>query len=103
MIRATFYIRNNQPEGFVIDGHSGYAESGHDIICAAVSSAVYMAVNTITEILGADITADVDDGYMKIMLCSSSATATDILKGLQLHLTELAKDNPDFIEITTEV
>lgn len=103
MIRATFYIRNNQPEGFVIDGHSGYADAGHDIICAAVSSAAYMAVNTITEIIGTDIEADVDDGYMKIMLGSPSAAATDMLKGLQLHLTELSKDNPDFIEITTEV
>lgn len=103
MIRATFYIRNNQPCGFVIDGHSGYAECGQDIICAAVSSAAYMAVNTITEILGTDIEADVNDGYMKIMLCSTSEAATDILKGLLLHLSELAKDNPDFIEITTEV
>ncbi|MBQ8210659.1 MAG: ribosomal-processing cysteine protease Prp [Clostridia bacterium] len=103
MIRATFYIRNNEPCGFVIDGHSGYAECGQDIICAAVSSAAYMAVNTVTEILGIDIDADVNDGYMKIMLSSTSKAATDMLKGLQLHLTELAKDNPDFIEITTEV
>lgn len=103
MIRATFYIRNNQPCGFVIDGHSGYAECGQDIICAAVSSAAYMTVNTITEIIGIDIDADIEDGYMKIMLGSTSKAATDILKGLQLHLSELAKDNPDFIEITTEV
>ncbi len=103
MIRATFYIRNNQPCGFVIDGHSGYAECGQDIICAAVSSAAYMTVNTITEIIGIDIDADVEDGYMKIMLGSTSKAATDILKGLQLHLSELSKDNPDFIEITTEV
>ncbi len=103
MIRATFYIRNNQPQGFVIDGHSGYAECGQDIVCAAVSSAAYMAVNTITEILGEDVNADVNDGYMKIMLCSTSKAATDIIRGLQLHLSELSKDNPDFIEITTEV
>ena len=103
MTRATFYIRNNQPCGFVIDGHSGYADAGQDIICAAISSAAYLTVNTITEIIGESIEADVKDGYMKIMLGSTSKAATDILKGLQLHLTELAKDNPDFIEITTEV
>lgn len=103
MIRASFYIRDEQPYGFIINGHSGYAECGQDIICAAVSSAAYMAVNTVTEILGIDVEADVEDGYMKIMLGSSSKAASDIFKGLQLHLTELADENPDFIRITTEV
>ena len=100
MIRAKFNI----PKGsFTIDGHSGSAESGQDIVCAAVSSAAYMAVNTITEILGEDVEADVSDGYMKIRLCSGNQAATDILRGLELHISELSKDYPDFIKIITEV
>ena len=100
MIRAKFNIRKGS---FTIKGHSGSAESGQDIICAAVSSAAYMAVNTITEILGQDVDANVSDGYMKITLRGSNQTATDILKGLQLHIGELSKDYPDFIKIITEV
>ena len=100
MIRAKFNIRKGS---FTIEGHSGSAEAGQDIICAAVSSAAYMAVNTITEILGQDVDAGVSAGYMKITLCGESQAATDILRGLQLHIEELSKDYPDFIKIITEV
>ena len=100
MIRAKFNIRKGS---FTIDGHSGSAEAGQDIICAAVSSAAYMAVNTITEILGQDVDAGVSDGYMKITLCGDSKAAKDILRGLELHVKELSKDYPDFIKIITEV
>ncbi|MBR5498489.1 MAG: ribosomal-processing cysteine protease Prp [Clostridia bacterium] len=100
MISAVFNI----PEGkFTIQGHSGSAESGQDIICAAVSSAAYMAVNTITEILGQKVSADVRDGYMKISLSGNNEAASDILRGLELHISELADEYPDFIRITTEV
>ena len=100
MISAVFNI----PQGkFTIQGHSGSAESGQDIICAAVSSAAYMAVNTITEILGQDVSADVRDGYMKISLSGNNDAASDILRGLELHISGLADEYPDFIRITTEV
>ena len=100
MIRAEFNIRKGS---FTIKGHSGSAESGQDIICAAVSSAAYMAVNTITEILGQNVDANVSDGYMKIKLSGNNQAATDILRGLHLHIEELSKDYPDFIKIITEV
>ena len=103
MISAVFSIRNGKPCGFTIEGHSGSAERGRDIVCAAVSSAAYMAVNTVTEILGCEVQAEVRDGYMKISLRGDADAAKDIFSGLMLHLTELSKDYPDFIRITTEV
>lgn len=103
MISAKFVIRDGKPCGFTVKGHSGSAECGQDIICAAVSSACFMAANTVTEILGCSIGSDVRDGYMKITLCGENEAAKDIFAGLKLHLTELAEEYPDFIRITTEV
>ncbi|MCD7827658.1 MAG: ribosomal-processing cysteine protease Prp [Clostridiales bacterium] len=103
MIDAVFYIRNQKTNGFKISGHSDFSEEGPDIVCAAVSSACYMAVNTVTEILGCGIEEDVDDGYMKITLKDANKNAQDIFDGLKLHLSELSKDYPDFIKISTEV
>lgn len=78
--------------GFEIKGHSGYSEEGSDIVCASVSSAAYMTANTITEIVGLDADISVDDGYMMMKLTSHDALKVqDILKGFELHITELSK------------
>ena len=53
MIRATFYknVENGSLVGFNIKGHSGYAESGSDIVCASVSSMTMLFLNMIEVVL----------------------------------------------------
>lgn len=100
MISASFSIREDCCS-FTIKGHSGYAEEGSDIICASVSSAAYLTANTLSEVFGKEITAKVKDGYMAFSVAADE-TACGIVKGLKLHLEQLAEDYPDFIKITTE-
>ena len=59
MVTVTFYRSGDLLQGFKISGHSGYAQEGSDIVCAAVSSASLMVANTITDIqqLNADVAA----------------------------------------------
>ena len=102
MIRAAFRYTAADAAGFTVKGHSGFAENGADIVCAAVSSAAYMAANTVTEILGVAAEAKVKDGYLDFRFSGSKAAA-DIVRGLELHLTELRDQYPGFIQITTEV
>ena len=101
MIKAEFSIRGADAS-FTVSGHSGSAESGRDIVCAAVSSAAFMAANTITEILGVDASAESDDGYMNVSFVNSEAAA-DIVRGLRLHLEQLSRQYPQFVKVTTEV
>ena len=103
MVRVSFKSRNGALCGFTLSGHAGAGTSGNDIVCAAVSSAAFMAVNTITEILGCDIEAETDDGFMDITLVGGSPAASDIVSGFKLHIEQLAEQYPDFIKITTEV
>ncbi|MEE0868633.1 MAG: ribosomal-processing cysteine protease Prp, partial [Ruminococcus sp.] len=42
MIKVTFEAGNGVIKNVCISGHSGYAEEGSDIVCAAVSSAAIM-------------------------------------------------------------
>ena len=60
MTRAVFYRRNGRLIGFDIKGHSGYAESGSDIVCAAVSTLTEMVECTVNDRAkaGANVTAD---------------------------------------------
>ncbi len=76
-----------------------FAESGSDVVCAAVSSAAYMAVNTVTEIIGADADASAGDGMMRVILNQTDGQTETVLRGLELHLTELSKQYPENIKI----
>lgn len=90
MLKAEFFVLDSGDIiGFDISGHSGYAESGKDIVCAAVSSAAYMTINTITDVLGitADVNVNEDIGHMQAIINKKDAFAcSDILKGFKMHL-----------------
>ena len=103
MIKAKFFHSNGVPTGFDLSGHAGYGISGEDIVCASVSSAAYMVAHTITEIMGAeaDITVD-ENGAMSLKVSADDANRTkDILLGFRLHISELSKQYPKNVTITT--
>ncbi len=97
MVKATFYKRGNILKGFEISGHSGYGEEGNDIVCASVSSAAYMAVNTVTDVIGEYGEAQVDDGYLRFICDSEKSEVQAVLKGLFLHVNALAEDYSEYI------
>ena len=99
MIRVKFLVGNRQLAGFEIKGHADFADIGEDIVCASVSSAAFMAANTVTEIIGADADAAVNDGAMTLLVKETCERTETVLKGLELHLTELSKQYPDNIKI----
>ena len=53
MTRCEFFMENDRITGFSVSGHSGYAEAGSDIVCAAISAVVTMAEATINDVCGA--------------------------------------------------
>ena len=99
MINIEFYSGINGLCGFEASGHALGGDAGENVICAFVSSACLMAANTVTDIIGLDADAQLDDGYLKLMILENSASAQDILNGLKLHLTELEKDYPNNIKV----
>lgn len=100
MIKVIFFTSDKEITGFEVSGHSGSAHAGSDIICSAVSSATYMAANTVTEIVKCQVDADVSDGYMLVQVKSRISDAQQILEGLKLHLEALAADYPNNIKVT---
>ena len=105
MIRAEFFSQAGRLTGFTVSGHAGYADAGEDIVCAAVSSAVQLTANGITEVLGmkARVTAKGDTVSLK-MDSLPSEDVEAFLKALRLHLEVLAEDYPKNVKLTcTEV
>ena len=100
MIRVKLFRDGDLLTGFETKGHAGTADSGSDVICAFVSSACYMAANTVTDIIGLQAEAADADGYMRLRIAGRPDKAQDILNGLRLHLTELEKQYPERIKVT---
>ncbi|MCC8135618.1 MAG: ribosomal-processing cysteine protease Prp [Ruminococcus sp.] len=103
MIRAEFYESKGILTGFRMSGHSGYAESGSDIVCAAVSSAVQLTANTM-EAFGCKIKVAVDDSAVKCVAEEADENAVRLVDSLLLHIKAISEDYPKTIKIiTTEV
>ncbi len=105
MIRAVILNRGSNLCGFDVQGHAGQAEQGRDIVCAAVSSAVYLAANTLTEVCGCRATVVEQAGQLRVLVSEGEENkATTILRGLQLHLKGLCAQYPQYIQLQqTEV
>lgn len=53
--------RNGEYKGFTCKGHSGFAEKGHDIVCASVSVLIINAVNSMEELAEEDMEVSADE------------------------------------------
>ena len=52
MTRVEFFDQDGRITGFSCSGHSGYAEEGSDIVCAAISALTQGAVIGLKEVIG---------------------------------------------------
>lgn len=102
MILAHFYKSDGRYTGFSVSGHAGYADSGADIVCASVSSAVQLTANAVTEVLCLPATVEAADGTVRLMLTGQAdiLTAQPFLEALRLHLRLLAEDFEQTIELS---
>ena len=104
MTRCEFFTEDDRITGFSVSGHSGYAEAGSDIVCAAISAVVTMAEATINDVCGAKAKVRVKDEQARITLtlptsCDEEETVQAVLSGMMLTLISLKEDYPDYIEV----
>ena len=90
--------------GFTVYGHSGYAEAGSDIVCAAISAVVTMAETTINDVCGekAKVRVKEEDARITLTLptsCDEEDSIQSVLSGMMLTLISLREDYPDYIEV----
>ena len=104
MTRCEFFRENERITGFSVSGHSGYAEAGADIVCAAISAIVTMAEATINEVCGAKAKVRVKEADARITLtlpasCDEEESVQAGLAGMLLTLCNLRDQYPDYIEV----
>ena len=104
MTRCEFFTEDDRITGFSVSGHSGYAEAGSDIVCAAVSAVVSMAEATINDVCGAKAKVRVKEEDARITLtlpasCDEEDAVQAVLAGMMITLCSLRDDYPDYIEV----
>lgn len=104
MTRVEIFNQNGRINGFSVSGHSGYAEEGSDIVCAAVSTAVTFAECTINDVLGNHANTRVNEDEPRVTLtipatCDDEDAVQAVLTGFMLTVMSLRDDYPDFIEV----
>ena len=104
MTSVTFHRADSRIDGFTVDGHSGYAEAGSDIVCAAITAVVTMAEATINDVCGAKAKVRVKEADARITLtlpasCDEEESVQAVLAGMMLTLCSLRDDYPDYIEV----
>ena len=104
MTRCEFFTEDERITGFSVSGHSGYAESGADIVCAAVSAVVTMAEATINDVCGAKAKVRVKSDSARITLtlpasCDEEESVQAVLAGMMLTLCSMRDDYPENIEV----
>ena len=104
MTRCEFFTENDRITGFSVSGHSGYEESGKDIVCAYVSAVVTMAEATINDVCGAKAKVREGENEARITLtlpvsCDEEEAVQAVLAGMMLTLCGMRDDYPDYIEV----
>ena len=106
MTTVTFHSEGSRLESFEVKGHSGYAQEGEDIVCAAITSAVRLTECAINDVLGLEAAVKVREKDASISLKlpaklgqTNESTCQALLTALMVHFVQLAEEYPDHISV----
>ena len=88
-----------EKDEITIKGHSGYSESGSDIVCASVSSICITTVNALLSIDEDCVKYTEEDGYLNIKINKHSEVIDKLINNMINLLKELQSQYKKYIEI----
>ncbi len=104
MTRASFTLDGSRVTAFSMEGHSGLAEAGEDILCAALTSAVRLTECAINDVLGLSVPVKVSekDASVSFKLPRSlegeaGSVCQTLLTALMVYLVQLQEEYPQHI------
>jgi uncharacterized protein YsxB (DUF464 family) len=106
MTSIVFRMEDERITGFDCQGHSGYAEAGADIVCAAVTSAIRLVESTVNDVLGLAASVKISEANALIafrlpggLSAEAETTCQTLLTGLMVYFTQLHDEYPDYLEV----
>ena len=111
MTTIVFYKTDGFYYGFEEQGHTGYAESGEDILCSALSSMTMLIINSIEVSYASSVEYTIDEKTTDIKLIAKSAlpkyekdekkqfAVSGLIQAYFLQLMELLEDYYDYLDV----
>ena len=111
MTTVCFYKTNGIYYGFEEKGHTGFAESGEDVLCAALSAMTMLLINTIECSYDSIVDYTIDEKTTDIKLIAKSAlpkyekdekkqyAVSGLIQAYFFQLMDLVEDYYEFLDV----
>ena len=111
MTKIIFYRKDGVFYGFEEHGHTGYGESGDDVLCAALSSMTMLILNTIEIAYASEVEYTIEEETADITvkaLCALPGSGADenkryavagLFMGYYYQLNDLAEEYYDYLDV----
>ena len=111
MTTVRFYKTNGIYYGFEEKGHTGFAESGEDVLCAALSAMTMLLINTIECSYDSIVDYTIDEKTTDIKLIAKSAlpkfekdekkqyAVSGLIQAYFFQLMDLVEEYYDYLDV----
>ena len=111
MTKITFYKSGGFYYGFEEQGHTGYGESGEDILCSALSSMTMLIINAIEVSYASNVEYTIDEKTTDIRVICKSAlpkyesdekkqyAVSGLIQAYFFQLMDLVEDYYEFLDV----
>ena len=111
MTTVTFYKANGFYYGFEEKGHTGYAESGEDVVCAALSAMTMLIINAVEVSYASRIDYTIDEKTTDVRVIAKSAlpkyeadekkqfAISGLMQAYFFQLMDLVEDYYEFLDV----
>ena len=111
MTTITFYKTGGYYYGFEEKGHTGYGESGDDVLCAALSSMTMLLINAIEISYASNVDYTIDEKTTDIRVIAKSAipkyeedekkqyAISGLIQAYFFQLMDLVEDYYEFLDV----
>ena len=111
MTTVVFYKTNGLYYGFEEQGHTGYAESGDDILCSALSAMTMLIINAIEVSYASEVDYSIDEKTTNIRLIAKSAlpkyesdekkqfAISGLMQAYFFQLMDLVEDYYEYLDV----
>ena len=111
MTTVVFYKTGGIYYGFEEQGHTGYAESGDDVLCSAISAMTMLIINTIEVSYASTVDYTIDEKTTDIKLIAKSAlpkyekdekkqyAISGLIQAYFFQLMDLVEDYYEFLDV----